>query len=404
MTRQDPEGFGHRAGANPAVPASLPRLPGFDHTHRLLRTGYGFIGKTCDRLGVDGFRARILLRDTVCLRGPEAAALLYGRSGLTRATPFLFANKNAIQQLEGDAHRQRKALFIRLVMAPARVTALVDAFEQAWLADLRPGAEVTVLAHANAALTRAVCGWAGLNLTQAQLDRMTSALSTGGHHSGPLLQRRPIRKLLHEQMHKADQGTPAATLARDLPGDIAATELFHILRGVTSVGRYIAFAAKALHEHPMWCELFRRGNTDYLTDFCEEVRRISPAMPFVAAIASEELVWQGAILPRGIWLFLDLFGTTSDARLFPAPDRFRPERMLDWQTQDDSFIPQGGGKVERSHRCPGEAATLALMVSAVTLLTQRMNYTSPPQDLSVALNRVPAQPASGVRIKVQRVS
>ncbi|MDH2327490.1 cytochrome P450 [Cereibacter sp. SYSU M97828] len=418
MTRQDPESFGSRGGASAAIPASLPRLPGLDHTLRFLNSGYPFIGQTCDRLGVDGFRARLMLREAFCLRGPEAAALLYGRSGTTRvgAMPTtvlrLLQDKGSVQQLEGEAHRRRKALFIRLVMDPARVDDLTRRFEQAWMRGLTPDCEITVLDHANTALTRAVCGWAGLDLSERDIARMTRILfrmSDRSGHFGPgtvatLWQRRALERQLRSAMRDATGDTPLAVLARELPPGTAAVELLNILRPVVAIGRYIAFAAKALHEHPMWCELFRSGNDDYIADFCEEVRRTAPFFPAAAAIATEELVWQGAIIPKGSWLLLDLFGTNRDARHFPMPERFRPERMLDWTAQDDCFIPQGAGKVERSHRCPGEMATLALMSSAVRMLCCRMEYTLPPQDIGVALNRVPARPASGVRIRIQRVS
>lgn len=424
MTRLDAEGFGPRAGARAAVPAQIPRIEGIDNTLALMRQGYGFISSHCDRLGVDGFRTRLMGREAVCLRGPEAAALLYGRSGLTRvgAMPTtvlrLLQDKGSVQQLEGDEHRKRKAMFIRLVMDPARVQSLVKGFECAWQRDLRPGSDITVLDHANAALTRAVCNWAGLQLSEGDLARMTRTLfrmSDRTGHFGPgtwatLLARRRVERMLTRTFTAVRAGRlnpsseSALAVMSELPPKTAAVELLNILRPVVAVGRYIAFAALALHDHPMWCALFRQGNTDYLDDFCEEVRRISPFFPFTAAIATEELVWQGATLPTGSWLLLDIHGTNRDPKLFPAPERFRPERMLDWKAQDDCFIPQGAGKVERSHRCPGEAVTVALMTSAVRMLCCDMDYELPPQDLSVAMNRIPAQPASGVRIRVQRIN
>lgn len=408
MTRQDPEGFGPRAGARVAVPAALPRLKGFDHGPAFLRQPYGFISSHCDTMGVDGFRARILLREAYCLRGPEAAALLYGRSGLTRVgTLRLRPRKGGIQSLEGPEHRARKAMFIRLVMDPDRIAALIRAFEAAWRARLRVGAEISVLDHANAALTRAACQWIGLALTERELDRMTRGLAAAGHARGGRATERMLAhtaRAIREERIAPPEGSPLDVMSRELPPETAAVELAHILRAVVAVGRYIAFSAKALHEHPMWGDLFRSGNDDYLSDFCEEVRRTAPHFPVTSALTTEEIVWQGATIPAGSWVIFDIHGTNMDARLFPAPERFRPERMLDWQGQDDFFVPQGAGKVERSHRCPGEAATLALMTSAVRMLCRETSYDVPPQDMRVDLRRTPAQPASGVRIRVQRIA
>ncbi|WP_128254421.1 cytochrome P450 [Falsirhodobacter deserti] len=423
MTRQDPEGFGPRAGADWAVPALLPRLPGLDHTFTLLRQGYHFIGRNCDAMHVDGFRARLMGREAVCLRGPEAGRLLYGSDVVTRqgAMPAtvlrLLQDKGSVQQLEGEEHRARKAMFIRLVMDPARVDALVRGFEAAWRAQLRPGTEISILHLANAALTRAVCHWAGLYPSEArlrQLTRVLFAMSDRTGHFSPstlvtLMQRRRVERWLRQQAAaaraggNAPEGSALAVMAAELPPEVAAVEILNILRPVVAVGRYIAFSAKALHEHPIWCGLFHSGNEDYITDFCEEVRRISPFFPFTAAVATRDVEWQGATIAAGTRILFDIYGTNNDARNFPLPHKFRPERMLDWKVEDPAFVPQGAGAVATTHRCPGEAMTLALMASAVRMLCNEMSYELPPQDLSVAMNRVPAQPASGVRIRVQRI-
>ena len=423
MARHDLDGFGLRANADPALPAHLPRLRGLDHTFAVMRQGYGFISSHCNALGTDGFRIRLMGQDTVCLRGPEAARLLYGADGLTRrgAMPAtvlrLLQDKGSVHQLDGEEHRRRKGMFIRQVMDPARVEALVRGFEAAWQAQLRPNTEVTVLDLANTALARAVCHWAGLYPSEARLRKLTGVLFAMSDRSGSvgpfmfatLWQRRGVERWLEREIAAvqagaaAPEGSTLQAFARDLPAKVAAVEMLNILRPVVAVGRYIAFAAKTLHEHPMWCGLFCSGNEDFIPDFCEEVRRISPFFPFTAAVAKRDLDWQGAKIAAGTRILFDIHGTNNDSRNFPLPARFRPERMLDWQLDDPCFVPQGAGDVATTHRCPGEAVTLALMGSAVQMLCCRMKYDVPDQDMSIAMNRIPAQPASGVRIRIQRI-
>ena len=47
----------------------LPALKTPDSSIDLLREGYTFIPRRCDRLGTDGFRARLLLKPVTCIHG-----------------------------------------------------------------------------------------------------------------------------------------------------------------------------------------------------------------------------------------------------------------------------------------------------------------------------------------------
>jgi fatty-acid peroxygenase len=407
----------------------LPRLPGFDKTLALRREGYLFISRRCDRLGTDGFRTRLMLRDVVCLRGPDASALLYGDEGVTRvgampkSTLWLLQDRGSVQQLDGAAHRRRKEMFIHLLMPPESVAELVAEFHAAWLRALPRWSEkpdLPLIDAVNPVLTRAICRWTGLDLTEAQENRLAAtlyAMSDRRGGIGPLtwiaLARRAaveawLRRIVR-QVRRGKRipvpGSPLEMIARAcdtkgvmIPAEAAAVELLNILRPVVAVGRYITFAALALHRAPDWMERFRAGDHARLFPFVEEVRRQSPFFPFVGAVTTRPMDWRGTKLPRGQWLLFDIYGSLHDPRRFPDPDSLRPGRGLSWRDQDHHFVPQGGGRVETSHRCPGERITVALMAEAVRLLTTAMDYDVPEQDLRVRLDRVPARPADGFRI------
>lgn len=53
----------------------IPRDRTFDSTFALARDSYEYIAKRCRRYGADLFQTRIILRKTICMTGPEAAAL-----------------------------------------------------------------------------------------------------------------------------------------------------------------------------------------------------------------------------------------------------------------------------------------------------------------------------------------
>ena len=413
---------------------SLPSDRSIDATLSLLRDGYKFIPRRCARLGTDAFRTRLLGRSAVCFHGPRWTNLFYGAEGVTRvgAMPApvlrLLQDKGSVQQLEGAPHRHRKALFTGLLLDQDRIDALADAFRRVWLDRLaawEAADSICLLTEVSDVLAEASCSWAGVPLDGDDLAQVSGALFGMVDQAGrvrpatlfALSARRRTERLLRDLIVRERQApgaadTPFARIAahRDaggslLPPEVAAVELLNVLRPLVAVGRYIAFLAMILHRKPDWRDRFRIGEDDLIEPFCEEVRRQAPFFPMTAAITTQQISWGDLSLPSGQWLLFDLYGTLHDPRSFPDPSAFRPERRLSWTRADDSFVPQGGGDVHQSHRCPGEMATVALMVEATKLLCRHIGYEVPKQSLTVRLSRFPAQPESGVRIAdVRRLS
>ena len=121
-----------------------------------------------------------------------------------------------------------------------------------------------------------------------------------------------------------------------------------------------------------------------------------PFFPLIGGRALEPFTWSGHEFAAGDWMVLDLYGTDHDPRLWPDPEEFHPERFRGWKGDCTTLVPQGGGEVATGHRCPGENATIALMVEAVRLLARQMDFGVPAQDLSIDLRHMPAQPRDGV--------
>jgi fatty-acid peroxygenase len=67
--------------------------------------------------------------------------------------------------------------------------------------------------------------------------------------------------------------------------------------------------------------------------------------------------------------------------------------------QGYDFVPHGGGNASVTHRCPGEAVTVALMEEAIRLLTGSMSYEIPDQKSALNLSRMPALPEKGLRMR-----
>jgi fatty-acid peroxygenase len=402
--------------------ANLPRDHSPDATLSLLREGYTFISNRCERFGRDGFLTRIMLRRAICLRGEAAMRLLYGAEGLTRvgAMPssvlHLLQDEGSVQQLDGEAHRARKAVFVRLLVTSDADRTLAADFASDWRDRLLARGQTQVLRSASDSLARVACRWAGLASGFAEnagfrraLYRMSAdAGSFGPSTATALARRRQVEKRLEEEVRKAraetEADTPLAELLRARESDgtrlddaTVVVELLNLLRPIVAVGRYVAFAAAVLARGSDWRTRLANDDTA-LRGFCEEVRRISPFFPFTAARVTRAQNFEGLGLAPGDWVLGDLWGTLHDPRLFPDPHAFRADRDLDWARQDQRFVPQGGGWVETTHRCPGEKVTLALMEAALRVLTRDLDWQAPAQDLAARLDRIPARPGSGVRL------
>jgi fatty-acid peroxygenase len=209
-----------------------------------------------------------------------------------------------------------------------------------------------------------------------------------------------VERVRNRELDVADEA-PLATFAnfRDVDGErlsarVAAVELINLLRPTVAIGRYVAFAALALHEHPEHRER-AAGDPEFALRFVQEVRRYYPFFPMVAARARVSFDAFGHRFKRGERVMLDLHATNHDPALWKNPSVFEPDRFLQWSGSAFDFIPQGGGDHHRHHRCPGEWITIEQMKLAVRMLTTAMRYRVPPQDLSIDLSRIPTMPASG---------
>jgi fatty-acid peroxygenase len=268
------------------------------------------------------------------------------------------------------------------------------------------------------ALAAAVLRWAGIPADGRELDDRTRELESMVRHAGSVgppnwaaraLRRRTERwaaGLVERQRGEgfAPVGSPLAAVAAfeedgaALSPDLAAVELINLLRPVVAVGRFVVFAALALHRQRAWALRFRDGDDAHLAAFANEVRRYFPFFPVVGGRALTELEWRGERLTAGAWMLLDLYGTDHDPALWRDPDRFDPRRF-DTAHPRDALVAQGAGDLAEDHRCPGEPATVDLLVESLRLLTRGPSWTvAPGQDLRISPRRYPTGPADGLLV------
>ncbi|WP_299952038.1 cytochrome P450 [uncultured Modestobacter sp.] len=403
----------------------IPSLTSPDSSLALLREGYTFISRRCDRLGSDAFRTRLLLQPAVCLRGAEAAELFYsgGRFDRTDAFPpsilHLLQDLGSVQTLEGDAHRHRKDMFLTVLQGTGSeaVTAVLGEEWRRAVPTWQRTGRVVLHQATTEVLTRTATRWAGVPMSALDVRLRSRELSAMVDRAGTLGPRnwwaralrnrseRWARGLVTRVRHgelEVPAGSALAVVAAHRDGDgallsvpAAGVELLNVLRPIVAVSRYVVFAALALLQHPHWQQTFAAGDETDLMGFVDEVRRVSPFFPLIAGRVRQPFRWHGYDFPIGERVLLDLYGTCHDARLWPQPEVFRPERFRDWVGDPYTLVPQGAGDFRDDHRCPGEPMTRLLMAEAVRLLTRSMRYQVGVQDLSVSLSQLPALPRDG---------
>lgn len=391
----------------------------------MLREGYEFIPNRCRRWETDAFETRLMMRRVVCMSGPEAAAVFYDDDRFTRRSALpptaltLLQDKGSAAVLDGDDHRHRKELFLR-ILGPgcfARLIELARAEWEAAAAQWERRSSVVLQTAAEEVLCRAVCAWAGVPLAEEEVGERTRELAAqidGAGSFGPRQVRGQLRRQRHERWARGvidgirsgavhapeDSAAHAIANHRERDGSqldtaVAAVELINILRPTVAVARYVTFSALALHEHPEARAYVTGGGDEEREHFVQEVRRFYPFFPAIGGRVMKPFEWRGYHFAEGVWVLLDIYGTNRDSRAWDEPERFRPERFRDWRGDPFALIPQGGGDHAVNHRCPGEWITIALTRDAVDFLTSRLEYRVPDQDLSVDLSRMPAIPKSG---------
>jgi fatty-acid peroxygenase len=408
------------------------RRPRLDQSVPMLAKGYAWLPDRRRAAGRDTVHARLMLtRQLLGVAGPAGARFVYDEDHVRRSGALpepvistLFGH-GAVHTLDGEPHRVRKAMFVQLLTGDG-VTHLVDRVGAAWddAARAWAGRDRIVLIDAAAeALTRGVCDWAAVPVTDEEVPALARDLTTlvDGFATGAprhwrarrVRQRREawlagIVEDVRSGARTAPVGSALDVLSthRDaeeelLEPRVAAVELLNVIRPTVAVCWFVAFAAHALHRWPAHRDRLRTGDAAFATAFAHEVRRYYPFAPFIGGRAPREVEWDGERVPAGSMVLLDLWGHDHDPELFPEPFAFRPERFLDatgagvreigsWE-----LVPQGAGDPRTGHRCPGEDITVALL-SALVVRLARLQYAVPEQDLTISLRRIPARPASGV--------
>jgi fatty-acid peroxygenase len=381
---------------------------------------------------------RLFGRPAVVVGGPEGVRLFYDASVMRRrgAMPQAVARPlfggGAVHGLDGVAHRHRKAMFVDLLMDPGRVRSLLELADDLLVDALRGWRQRgggVVYPTANEVYGRAVIRWAGIEVPRDvearradDLAVIVDGFATPGLPYLAAWRRHVVCdrwavRLVRETRSGVRTPPERSALARvaahrGLDGQLldthtAGVELVNVLRPTVAVARFAAFGALALADNPEWRrrladEVTERGSAvggPLATAFAHEVRRVYPFVPLLAAVATRDTSFERCPIPAGRRVLLDVMATNHDPHEWPRADTFDPERFLGTGAEwSDRFVPQGGGRPETGHRCPGELMAVGLLALTCARLAEADGRLVRGQDTGWSWGRVPALPRSGVVI------
>jgi fatty-acid peroxygenase len=400
-----------------------PRISVLETLKGFLSEGYDFISEKSREVDADVFETLLFSKKIIFMRGKEAAKLFYDNEKFTRqgASPKLIQKtlfgEGGVQGLDGEAHKHRKAMFMGF-MNPGAIGSLAELFKnelETATNDWGKKSQIEWFHEINMVIFKAVCNWAAVpirkesveNKTQDFLNMIEGAGTLGLKHwkgrRSRVRAEKWIGKLV-ERIRNNSLVVPDNTVIKEislhrdlegnlLPVEVAAVEIINIIRPTLAVGRFLTFAATALHEFPEKRQLLIDEQIE-LIHFAQEVRRYYPFFPMVPAISKLDFEWKSIQFDKNTKVFLDLYGTNHHPEIWGDPENFRPERFINWDQNPYTLIPQGGGDFHKHHRCPGEMITLELLKTGVNFLLNKISYEVPPQDLSVKLNTFPSIPKS----------
>ncbi len=410
-----------------------------DDTLTFVAKGYDFGRHIWRRARGSAARAvplRLLGGDSLLVRGAEGVELFYDEGRMRRhgAMPAfiqetLFGH-GSVHSLDGAAHHHRKSTFMDVAYEDAQVARLLPHLEREWRSELDAwvaGGERSAYDAAVGAIGRAMMRWAGIPGTADAKTRWAARQAQivdgfGVPYSPEFLlaaanrwwSDRHARELVEAVRAGTLEPAPGTALHawawhRDPEGELldaklAGIELQNSFRPAIAVSRFVAFAAKELHDRPEWrariaAETAERGRLTegpLATAFAQEVRRTAPFVPLLPAQAKVDIELDGERARAGDRVLIDILGTNTDVESWERAGEFDPERFVgrdDWESIP-AFIPHGGGDPATGHRCPGEKLAIAALAAAVTVLSDP-RVTILDEGLQVNRRRLPTKPASG---------
>jgi cytochrome P450 len=172
--------------------------------------------------------------------------------------------------------------------------------------------------------------------------------------------------------------------------------LTSLVAGHETTASSLAFAFAEIARAPQVADRLAQGDPAYIEATINETLRRRPVLPNPEPRkVMKPFETGGWTYPPGVVLIVSAYLIHHDAKLYPEPYAFRPERFLDTKPGTYTWLPFGGGR----RRCIG--AAFALLEMRVVLRQAFARFAvRPAQDGHVGIRRrmITITPSDGARV------
>nr|WCC58134.1 cytochrome P450 [Pharsalia antennata] len=138
----------------------------------------------------------------------------------------------------------------------------------------------------------------------------------------------------------------------------------------------------------------------YLELVIKETLRLYPSVPLIGRELPEDLEWDGKILPKGETIGIFIYGIHRNAKYFPDPEKFIPERFESYEGRTQfSYVPFSAGP----RNCIGQKFAMLEMktILSKTIRHFELHPSIPVHVLELAPETILIS-KNGVRISLKR--
>jgi cytochrome P450 len=169
-----------------------------------------------------------------------------------------------------------------------------------------------------------------------------------------------------------------------------------LIAGHETTATGLAWALERLARDPASLERLRDEGDDAFRDaVVKETLRLRPVLPIVLRQLVEPMEIGGHLLPAGVSVAPCIYLVHRNPRVYPEPERFRPERFLEQTAGTYTWVPFGGGV----RRCLGASFALFEMKAVLAAIVRRVDLRpASPESERISRRAITLTPSRGAEL------